>query len=162
MVGRTIMVVDDQRAVRETLKFVLTRAGYRVIDAESAQSAIILAASEAIDAALIDVHMPRMNGFEACDRLRVQAEQGGRSIRMWLMTGAADKDVERRAIECGTLGLLRKPFALSNLYETLERGFASPIPKAVQPRESSATPDTADGQRSVLSWNGLKHADVGP
>jgi two-component system phosphate regulon response regulator PhoB len=150
---RTLLVVDDQLGVRETLKFVLTGAGYNVVSAESGENAITLAASEPIDAALIDVHMPTMSGFEACDRLRAQAEQNGRPFRMWLMTGAGSTEMERRAHQCGTLGLFRKPFDLTKLVSELETGFASAIPRPLSATEAPVVPKVRT-LGDYLPWKG--------
>lgn len=63
---RTLLVVDDQHGVCVSLSFLLSGVGYRVIAAESGRTAIALLDSELIDGAIIDVHMPGMNGFETC------------------------------------------------------------------------------------------------
>lgn len=128
------MVVDDQQPVRVSLRLVLARAGYRVIEADSGPAAVLLAEKEAIEGAVIDIHMPMMNGFETCLRLQAQASVLGRTLRVWFMTGASSKDIERRATELGSFGVLLKPFDYPSLAALLEEGFSSALP----PRNAGA------------------------
>lgn len=129
---RSMLVIDDQPSVRISLEYLLRLAGYNVMGAESGTGAIALAAAESFDGALIDVHMPVMNGFETCLRLQAQATALGRPLRVWFMTGARTRLIERRAVELSSFGVLSKPFDYPAFVERLEQGFASPIP-AVPP-----------------------------
>lgn len=125
---RTLLIVDDQASVRITLQYTLGLAGYRTLGADSGATALAAAENEQIDGALIDVHMPVMNGFDTTRRLREQATARGRELRVWLMTGAPNGAVERRRIELGALGLFDKPFDHDDLLARLERGFSAPLP----------------------------------
>ena len=156
-----VLIVDDHQPVRDILTYVMTREGYLVVSAESGRSALTLAAAERIDVALIDVHMPEMNGLEVCTRLRDQSELSGRHFPIWLMTGAGNTETERKAVQCGAWGLLRKPFDFVKLKETLEIGFAAPIPPRAESPGSAVAAATDPLSRSLPSWNGLHHVDVG-
>ena len=122
--GPTILVVDDHKPVRDTLKHVLERAGYKVLTADSGPCAIALAAGEPIDGALIDVQMQGMNGIE-CLR-RIQEHRG--PIRAWFMAGAPSKEITVAVAASGAIGLLPKPFNLPTLLTTLKDGLAAPLP----------------------------------
>ena len=124
-VRRTLLVVDDQQPVRLAVAYVLNLSGYRVVGANSGIEAIALAAQEAIEGALIDVHMPEMDGFETCRRLQAQASRAGRPLRVWFMTGAGSAAIDRRAAALGALGVVAKPFDHPALAAWIERGFAS-------------------------------------
>ena len=123
-----MLVIDDQPSVRISLEYLLGLSGYDVCGADSGLNAIALADTEAIDGALVDGHMPVMNGFETCLRLRAQASARGRTLRIWFMTGASTAAIERRAIELGAFGVLTKPFDYTTLLARLEHGFSSPLP----------------------------------
>jgi CheY-like chemotaxis protein len=127
-VSRRILVVDDQRAVLETLGEMLTDAGYRVYGVLSGAQALSAARLTAYDAALIDIHMPVMDGFETALRLRELTERRGRVMRMWHITGMDDPTYPARSARCGMMGLLLKPFNSVHLCGAMEAGFASPIP----------------------------------
>ncbi|MDP3073816.1 MAG: response regulator [Opitutaceae bacterium] len=125
---RTMLVIDDQHSVRVSLVYLLRLSGYNVIGADSGANAIVLAATESVDGALIDVHMPVMNGLETCVRLQAQARTLGRELRVWFMTGAFTGDLERRSARLGALGVFAKPFECPSFLARLEAGFSSPLP----------------------------------
>lgn len=122
--SRTLLVVDDNRSVRESLKFLLLRRGYEVFVAENGPEAIAIAQKQLIDGALVDVNMPGMNGIEVCRLLREHAAASGRPIAVWMMTGARTPEVLKMAKEAGALDLLGKPFDLHALYRRFEEQFA--------------------------------------
>src|SRR5688572_12393501 len=107
---RTLLVIDDNKSVRESLRFLLVRRGYAVLMAENGPEGIELAAQHAIDGALIDVQMPGMNGFEVCRTLRQRAADAGRAFPIWMMTGGRSPNLVRLAAEAGALTLFSKPF----------------------------------------------------
>jgi CheY-like chemotaxis protein len=111
-----LLIVDDNKSVRESLRFLLLRRGYEVVAAASGPEALALASERPVDGAMIDVNMPGMNGLEVCRALREQAERAGRKLPVWMMTGARTPGLARRSAECGALVLLGKPFDLADLY----------------------------------------------
>src|SRR5207244_4577964 len=66
-----VLVVDDERALREALRRALTLAGYEVPLAEDGGEAIELVAQSVPDALVLDIGMPGMDGLEVCKRLRL-------------------------------------------------------------------------------------------
>lgn len=123
--ARTFLVIDDNQSVRESLKFLLLRRGYQVLVAEDGYEALRLAAVHPVDAAMVDVNMPGMNGIEVCRALREYASKANREIAIWLMTGGRSPDLVRQGREAGALDLLGKPFDLAALYRRFEDYFAS-------------------------------------
>jgi two-component system response regulator (stage 0 sporulation protein F) len=120
---RTLLVVDDNQSVRESLKFLLLRRGYTVFVAENGPDAIEIANRHSIDGAMVDVNMPGMNGIEVCRALRARAAATGHDITVWMMTGARTPEVVRLAREAGAIDLLGKPFDLPSLYRRFEEKF---------------------------------------
>ena len=139
-----VLIVDDQRPVLETLGAMLTRAGYRAVGVPSGAQALAAARLTAYDAALIDVFMPEMDGFETALRLRQQIEKRGRTIRMWHMTGMNNPEVESRSARCGMMGLLLKPFDFTHLSKVLEDGFATPVPNVDEDYPAPLPPKVVD------------------
>ncbi len=81
--------------------------------------------------ALIDVHMPGMNGIELCRALRKHGTASGGPTPVWLMTGAATAEVQKQTAEAGALAVLGKPFDMTELVERLNEqlgGVASTVP----------------------------------
>ena len=130
---RTMLIVDDQQSVRTTLDYLLGFDGYRVLTAESGTAAIALAERERIDGAMIDVHMPVMDGFAACERLQAITQALGRPLKVWFMSGAVSGALRRRSVELGALGVFSKPFDPADLSSRLEAGFLPPPIAAAPP-----------------------------
>ncbi len=132
----TLLIVDDERSVRETLRLLLERRGYRVLVAENGPAGIALAATEVIDGAMVDVHMLGMDGVLVCRALRNRAMASGRDLPVWLMSGARSSEVIKSGTEAGAIAVLGKPFNLAQLFAMLAERFhpaAAPPPGASPP-----------------------------
>jgi CheY-like chemotaxis protein len=121
---RTLLVIDDNQSVRESLRFLLLRKGYHVLAAADGFEALRLAEQHRIDGAMVDVNMPGMNGIEVCRALREKAGSAGREIGIWMMTGVRTPEMVKQARDAGALDLLGKPFELADLYRRFETYFA--------------------------------------
>lgn len=149
-VQRKVLIVDDQHLVLETLGAMLTRAGYKVVCVPTGAGALAAARLTAFDAALIDIYMPEMDGFETALRLREQNGRRGRTPRIWHMTGVGSPEVERRSAQCGVMGLFLKPFNLAQLCQALEKGFTVPVP-AIEAETPAAPNPIAKDERPTAS-----------
>lgn len=134
---RTLLITDDQEGVLHTLGYVFgEQHGYRTLLAKSGAVALELMRTEHLDAVLVDVHMPAMDGFTVCSSLAAAARETGRPLPVWLMTGAYTT-AAAKAEEVGAVALLKKPFDSSELVKDMERCFAVTL--------SIPTPMTATG-----------------
>jgi CheY-like chemotaxis protein len=135
---RTLLVIDDNKSVRESLRFLFVFRGYSVLVAESGPEGIALAAQQSIDGAIVDVNMPGMNGVAVCRALHAQAAELQRPIAVWMMTGARTPELMKSAQEAGAITLFAKPFDFSELFRQFDEKFGGP-PQAPKP-----TPDVLD------------------
>ena len=69
----TVLVVDDEAAVRRVLVMRLQLSGYRVVCAEDGEQALALFHSESPDLVVLDVMLPKLDGFAVCRRLRAES-----------------------------------------------------------------------------------------
>ncbi len=120
----TLLVIDDNESVRISLRFVFANFGFTVVAAENGAAALACVEQHSIDAALFDVHMPGMNGFDVCRELRTRMQSLGREIPVWLMTGALSSDFPQRAAEAGAVAILSKPFDLAALNREIRQRIA--------------------------------------
>jgi CheY-like chemotaxis protein len=120
---RTLLIVDDNKSVRDSLQMLIEQRGYAVLAASSGVEALALVAAHAVDGAMIDVNMPGMGGLPLCRSLRTRASEAGRDFPVWMMTGAPTLDLERAARESGALTLLAKPFDYEGLFRWFEAQF---------------------------------------
>jgi two-component system, OmpR family, response regulator MprA len=113
-----ILVVDDERAVRESLRRALELEGYTVDLAEDGEEALErLRGSEEdeADAVILDVLMPGIDGLEVCRRLR----SDGNAVPVLMLTARAEVDSRVAGLDAGADDYLPKPFALAELLARL-------------------------------------------
>ena len=107
-----ILVVDDERAVRESLRRALELEGYEIDLAESGEDALAQLGSEpGADAVVLDVLMPGVDGLEVCRRLRAD----GNDVPVLMLTARAEVDSRVAGLDAGADDYLPKPFALAEL-----------------------------------------------
>jgi len=104
---KKILIVDDESAILQTLRFNLERNGYAVSTAGDGRTAIALAASERPDLIIMDIMLPVLDGIEACKEIR---KQSGVPI---IMLTARDQEIDKvLALELGADDYVTKPFSL--------------------------------------------------
>jgi two-component system, OmpR family, response regulator MprA len=116
MLTMDILVVDDERAVRDSLKRALELEGYEVELADDGEEALRRLSSEPLpDAVILDVLMPGADGLEVCRRLRRE----GKALPVLMLTARAEVDSRVAGLDAGADDYLPKPFALAELLARL-------------------------------------------
>ncbi len=111
-----ILVVDDEPAVRESLRRALELEGYVVELADDGESALDrLGGSAQADAVILDVLMPGIDGLEVCRRLRAHDN----AVPVLMLTARAEVDSRVAGLDAGADDYLPKPFALAELLARL-------------------------------------------
>ncbi|HWA67022.1 MAG TPA: response regulator [Mycobacteriales bacterium] len=105
----SVLVVDDEAGMRETLVDILTTAGYVVTPAEDGAAALELARSEPYDVIIMDIRMPAMTGVEVLASLDHPPPQ------IVLMTGYALEEQLSQARENNAFAIMQKPFQVPYL-----------------------------------------------
>lgn len=105
--GATILVADDQAANRELLEALLAAEAYQVVSVSDGEEALSALAKYQVDLLLLDVMMPRLNGFEVCERIKANPETD--LIPAILVTSLADKEDRIRGIKAGADDFLTRP-----------------------------------------------------
>jgi two-component system response regulator MprA len=116
MVSVKILVVDDERAVRESLKRALELEGYEIELAGDGEDALRRLETEAQpDAVILDVLMPGADGLEVCRRLR----KSGSQLPVLMLTARAEVENRVAGLDAGADDYVTKPFALAELLARL-------------------------------------------
>ena len=113
--GTRLLVVDDDRAVRESLRRALTLEGYEVDLAEDGADGLARVAGATPDAIVLDVAMPVVDGIEMCRRLR----DDGTSLPILMLTARESVTDRVAGLDAGADDYLVKPFALEELLARL-------------------------------------------
>ena len=136
--ARCILIVDDNRDAAMSLASLMEITGNETHTAHDGQEAVEAAARLRPDVILLDIGLPKLNGFEACRQIR--AAPWGKSIVIVALTGWGQADDRRKSLEAGFDGHLVKPAdydeltrLLDALQSTLTTGAHRAVPAAVTP-----------------------------
>lgn len=125
-----ILIVDDERDVRDSVKCVLDLAGYVVLTADNATDALDQLGRTPMDLVITDIIMPKMNGVQAIESIRrafplvrIVAISGGGNFGVagYQPTAIATNAYLRSAEEAGAHVVLTKPFEADDLLEAVEK-----------------------------------------
>ena len=121
----TILIVDDDEAVRDSMRIVLERANYEVVLAESGDAAARCYASARPDVVITDLIMPAKDGIDVVREIR----RIDPKARLVVMSGGGDSaELRLRTLakEFGALESLPKPFRVAQLLAVIERALNTP------------------------------------
>lgn len=110
-----ILIVDDEPNIVLSLEFLMKKEGYRVRTASNGEEALHAIRESKPDLVLLDVMMPRMDGYEVCEAVRNDPEM--KTVRIVMLT-AKGREVEReKGLALGADDYVTKPFATRDLVE---------------------------------------------
>ena len=110
MMEKTILIVDDEAPIVDILRINLKKNGYKVLEAYDGEAAVKIALGEDPDLILLDVMLPKMDGFEVCKKVR---EKQSTPI---IMLTARDEEVDKvLGLELGADDYCTKPFSVREL-----------------------------------------------
>lgn len=101
-----ILVTDDDLELLELIGFTLRQAGYLIVEAADGEEALAMYHREQPDLVILDVNLPRVNGFEVCRRIRAEA-----TTPIMLLTVRNDEDALVQGLDLGADDYLTKPFS---------------------------------------------------
>lgn len=118
---RSVYVVDDDEAVRDSLKALLESSGFAVTAFASAEAALDRCRDVGNGCLVVDVRMPGMTGIELQDKLR----ERGIDIPVIVVTGHGDIPLAVKAMKSGAVDFIEKPFANDRILQAVEHALAS-------------------------------------
>lgn len=109
----SILIVDDEPHIVLSLEFLMRREGFEVASAADGEAGLAAVARHRPDLVILDVMMPKVNGFEVCQRLRADPALAGLKV---LMLTAKGREVEvQKGLALGADAYLTKPFSTREL-----------------------------------------------
>lgn len=115
--SKKILTVDDSATVRKLIQFSLQSKGFQTIPAEDGLAALEVLKKETVDAIVLDINMPRMNGLEFLQRIKSDASYADIPVVV-VSTESQDEDKEK-AFALGAAKYIVKPFTPSQLQTLL-------------------------------------------
>lgn len=115
--ARRVLIADDNLDALESLSILLQIQGHEVFTAADGAQAVAAAAEHRPDIALLDIGMPKLDGYEVARQIR--AEPWGKAIRLVALTGWGQEDARRRSREAGFDSHLIKPLDPKILVDVL-------------------------------------------
>jgi two-component system, sensor histidine kinase and response regulator len=114
-----ILLVEDNVINQEVAMFILTKKGYNVLIANNGEEAVTMAEKEEIDLLLMDVQMPRMNGYQATEKIREMELNTGFRKPIIGLTANAMKGDKEKCLQAGMDAYLTKPIIKEELYRLI-------------------------------------------
>lgn len=152
---KTILIVEDETNIVDILSFNLEREGYNTIEAYDGQTGLQLAREQNPDLILLDLMLPKMNGFDVCRQLRAD----GSAIPIIMLTAREEEADKVLGLELGADDYITKPFAMRELMARVKAN----IRRARMP--AAAAEDTGgcmvlgritiDPERAVVTKDGV-------
>ncbi|MGD8317293.1 MAG: sigma-54 dependent transcriptional regulator [Myxococcales bacterium] len=105
--GATILVVDDEKNIRRTLRMVLEGSGFNALEAASAEECLGTLKEHEVDLVILDVRLPKMSGIEALEKIR--SEPDTRRLPVLMVSGHASVAEAVQAVQLGATDFFEKP-----------------------------------------------------
>lgn len=119
VMGKKILVIDDEPDLLKIATFRLKRSGYDILTAVDGREAVDILKNETPDLILLDLRLPAIDGYEICRR--VKSDERTKNIPVILFTASATASVADRIKETGANDCLIKPFEPETLLEKVKK-----------------------------------------
>ncbi len=145
---KTILVADDEVRMRRVVRDYLQIKGYAVLEAGDGIEALEILSRRDVDLVLLDVMMPRMDGFETCRHIRQTS-----SVPVIMLTARSEEEDELQGFQLGVDEYIAKPFSLKVLLARIEAVLRRGQPQA-ETKQDSAPGLTVDTVGRVVRVDG--------
>ena len=156
---KRVLLVEDEASIREMVALNLKMAGWKVVEAPSAERALeLMHGGERCDAALLDIMLPGMDGLSLCETIR----RDDSDIGIIIVSAKGQESDKIRGLSIGADDYITKPFSVSELIARLEaltrrihRGSSGSVPKpAEEPEQLVSGPFVLDEKSRILYKSG--------
>ena len=154
--GKTILVVEDERNIVDILTFNLRREGYDTLEALDGPTGLQLALEQNPDLILLDLMLPGLSGFEVCKKIR----ETGSSTPILMLTAREEEEDKVLGLELGADDYITKPFSVRELMARVKANIrrmsmAAPSAGPVAPPVQGGARLTIDQRRASVCKDGV-------
>ena len=146
-----ILIVEDERAIVEILKFNLRKEGYETLEALDGEAGLEAARTGDPDLILLDVMLPKCNGFDVCRQLRSE----GRNMPILMLTAREEESDKVFGLEAGADDYITKPFSMRELLARVKANIRRTAIQGAASGQVQAGPITVDPARYAAAKNGV-------
>ena len=122
MTKNKILIVDDERQLVSLVSLHMSMSGYEVLTANDGEAALSIIDKEKPDLVILDLMLPKIDGWEVCKRLRTESKIG--DIPVIMLTARSEAGDKLRGFECGADDYVTKPFSPRELVARVKRVLA--------------------------------------
>ncbi|MDD6735275.1 MAG: response regulator [Clostridiales bacterium] len=156
MDGKCVLIVEDEQAIVDILKFNFTKEGYKVLEAMDGETGLNLALTENPDLILLDVMLPRMDGFEVCKKVREKS-----SVPIIMLTAREEEVDKVLGLELGADDYMTKPFSIRELSARVKANLRrTSIDRAQTAQETGNTITSGDLVINVERYEVSKYGKI--
>ena len=145
---KTVLIVEDEKNIVDILRFNLQRSGYNTLEAFDGADGLAKARTESPDLILLDLMLPKMNGFDVCRTLR----QEGSHVPIIILTAREEEGDKVQGLDLGADDYITKPFSMRELVARVGANIrrtamsAAPSPASSRTLSGDLTIDDASHQ----------------
>jgi DNA-binding response OmpR family regulator len=151
---KTILIVDDEKQLVSLVKLHMEMAGYEVLSAKDGEEALEIVRKESPDLIILDLMIPKIDGWEVCRRIRAESKVG--NIPIIMLSARTETEDKLKGYECGTDDYVTKPFSPRELVARVKRVLARAENGSSGPRRYSIGSVDIDLQGFEVKVHGEK------
>lgn len=153
---RCVLIIEDEQAIVDILKFNFKKEGYKVLEAMDGQTGLDLALSENPDLILLDVMLPKMDGFEVCKKIREKS-----SVPVIMLTAREEEVDKVLGLELGADDYMTKPFSIRELTARVKANLRrTSIDRATADKDNASMITSGDLSINVERYEVSKYGKV--
>ena len=144
---RLVLIVDDERPIVDILKYNLEKEGYETIEAYDGAEALDMALNQNPDVILLDVMLPKMDGFEVCRKVREKKP----TVPILMLTAREEEVDKVLGLELGADDYITKPFSVRELMARVKANLRRVHTEAAEPAAQQGDSNIINAGRIVLN-----------
>jgi DNA-binding response OmpR family regulator len=121
---RRILIVDDEPNIVISLEFLMQREGFEVTTAGDGEAALRALAERPFDLVVLDIMLPKVNGFDVCQQIRADGRWPG--LRVLMLTAKGRQTEVTKGLKLGADAYVTKPFSTKDLVAQVKRLLEAP------------------------------------
>jgi two-component system response regulator VicR len=152
--ARKILVVDDEKSIVHIISYNLKKEGFEVVTAYDGQQALRLALTENPELILLDIMMPKLDGFEVCRRIREKSQ-----VPIIMLTARAEEVDKVMGLDLGADDYVTKPFGVRELMARVKANLRKKHSEESEPKEEDKKMFTASDLVFDLNMQDVKRSN---